>query len=261
MPLKKHIQIASELGDLVERLLQQPLKPTEDELAQAEVLAQKLVFPEETRVYGYQTLGTIEALRRNFPKTSYYFNRVSQVIQNEYTPFWAIYAQALRYLGRIKDSNKQLNFYLENKTTDVFSLKLSLTLCIIYGQTTKAEQFMQQIKKLDPKAFLTEHKADIEFVQLWQNTGIPENAILDYLEYAYQFAYEKGINLRHIEIIPDTEDEHSFMYIFRDNDLTTEQRLQYEQELDKHMFSYLKTHRDYPFDNILFFIGRYKENK
>lgn len=257
-PVEKHKQIAQELGELLEGLLQQPLKPTEEQLSQAEVLATKLVFPETTRYYAYECLGAIEALRGNENKTKQWFDKASQYLD---TSFSALYAQSLRYLGKVKESSKQLDFYVENQTNDLFALNLGLSLCIIYGQTTKAEQFMQQIKKLDPKSFFKYHSKEIECAQLWQRTGIPEDAVLEYLEHAYQFAFKRGINLRHMEIVPDPEDEHSFMYIIKDNNLTTDQLLQYEQELDDHMFSFIKTHRDYPFDNILFFIGRYKENQ
>ncbi|MDG6327197.1 hypothetical protein P9986_06645 [Glaesserella parasuis] len=259
-PQLKHQQIATELGQQLEQFLQQPLMPTAEQLAQAEVEAQKLIFPDYTRYYAYQCLGLIEALRGNERKTIQYFKKAKEANSSD-TSVSATYAQSLRYLGKIKESIKQLDFYVSNKTCDIFSLNMALKLCIIFGQTTKAELFMQQLKQLDPKAFLSYHQTDIEFTQLWQKTGIPENAILDYLEHAYQFAAERNINLRHPEIVLDVEDGNSLMYIFRDNDLTTDQRIQYEQELDKHMLSYIKSHKDYPFENIVFFLGRYRDSK
>lgn len=256
-PKLKHIALAKELGDYVEMLIQQPLKPNTEQIDVAERMAQKLIFPTDTRYYAYQCLGVIEAFKGNESKAKAHFHKA--LTQSNEPSLYAMYAQSLRYLGNIKESVKLLNDYGKNLTTDLFSLNTALRLCIIYGQTTKAEYFMSQIQKLDPKSFLNKHKIDIQFTQLWQNTGIPEDVVLDYMAHAYQFAAERNINLRHPKIVPDAEDEHSFMYIFRDNDLTTEQRLQYDMELTDHMFSYMVQHKEYPLDNIIFFLGRYKD--
>ncbi|KMK50546.1 hypothetical protein RO21_11160 [[Actinobacillus] muris] len=119
---------------------------------------------------------------------------------------------------------------------------------------------MQQINALNPQFQSKDLLIDLDMAQRLKKTGIPEAALLDYIQHAYQFAFEHNINLRQPHLIPDVEDEHAFIYILRDNNLTSEQRIQYDLKLAAHMLAYIKAHNnDYPYENVMFFIGRYKD--
>lgn len=260
MPQAKpaYLEKAKQLGELIETIIQQPNKPSDELLNKTEALAQPLIFPEETSYYAYQSLGVIAAVRGNAQKTKQYFkcafNKAPQL-----TSLYAAYAQTLKYLGKWKEALAQINFYISHKTGDLFSLDMAFRLCIISGQITKGRKIMLQIDKLT-KGNIAVYNTDLLYAEIWEKTGIPEDIRLAYVEKAYQYAVENGINTRHPILELDIEDGQTLYYTFRDNDHSIEELQRLDTGLMMYLIPFIKAHKGVPLMNVVFSVGRFDDH-
>lgn len=249
MPQAKpaYLEKAKQLGELIETIIQQPNKPSDELLNKAEALAQPLIFPEETSYYAYQSLGVIAAVRGNAQKTKQYFKCAFNKAPNS-TVLKAMFAKALMFLGDVSRSMQELDFYLTHKTGDIFALQTALNIYVFFGQSTKAENIMKQLKTLKVSELMT----NPSIIEVWKNTEIPEDILQEYVGLVYQFAAENGIDTRHPFLEVDIEDGKTLYYVLQDAQHSAEELYLLDRKLGEYLIPFVMAHRGVPLLNVLF---------
>lgn len=252
-PKEKHLEMAQELGLQVQALLAQTLPLSSSDLDEVEALAKKLIFPASTSFYGYEVLGVVSSLRGDLDKTLMYFKKAFQKAPNE-TVLKAMFAKSLMFLGDVGRSVEALDFYTTHKTGDILALRTALNLFIFFGQSTKAENMMNQLEKLR----VDDLTNDPSIIEAWKNTGIPEDILLEYVGLVYRFAAENGVDTRHPFLEVDVEDGSTLYYVLQDAGHSDKELHILDRKLGEYLAPFIMAHRDLPLLNVLFTVERFQ---